>query len=327
MKPNYLLPALAALIGFAIAWIAKPSSSPAPVTIKTEEVTPKRPSRAERNTRDSAASRKPPTEVRAKDFPLADLAEQGPKTRDEAKMLRLTEALGLSLDQQGAIIKLIEDTQAKIDGNLPVIEDLNTRGKMIEAGLASLLSPEQLAKFQELRIRERENRTELRAQKMLTSALEDIDISPEQREDILRRLRERSKTELQSIPAAATLLFDKSMLPTGKRELSVDGVLMLAKLNDQVISTDPMEAHNAVINSHRKQLEEMLACFDGILTGGQMGQYQAILYEQQQLLNRAQEHAGIASREQKILATAPVIPAIQPPETEDEPDELEPDPE
>lgn len=327
MKPNYLLPVLAALIGFAIAWVAKPSSSPAPVAIKTEEAAPQRPSRAERNTRDSTSRRKPPTEVRASDFPLADLAEQGPKTRDEAKMLRLTEALGLSLDQQGAIIKLIQDVQAKIDGNLPVIEDLNTRGKMIEAGLASLLTPEQLAKFQELRTRERENRTELRAQKMLTSALEDIDISPDQREEILRRLRERSKTELQSIPAAATLLFDKSMLPTGKKELSVDGVLMLAKLNDPVISTDPMEAHNSVIDSHRKQLEEMLACFDGILTGAQMGQYQAILYEQQQLLNRSQEHAAIASREQKIIESTPVIPSIEPPEMENEPDELEPDPE
>ena len=326
MKPNYLISVLAALVGFSIAWIAKPTAPAPPDSAEIKKIDPKRPSRAEPKDRTSAADGKRPKEVHARDFPRADLAEQGPKSRHEAKMLRLTEALGLSLDQQGAIIKLVEETRLKLDPNLSVIEDLNQRGKLIEAGLAASLTPEQLAKFQELRVRERENRTELRAQKMLSSALEDIDISLEQREELLSRLREKSKSELQSIPSAATLLFDKSMLPTGK-ELSLDGVLSLVKMDAQVVTADPAQTHDNVINSHRRDLEEILKCFDGILTGGQMGQYQAILNEQLSYMKKMQERASELPPRNPAITPATPTPEAVPPDPEFEvPDEFEQDP-
>jgi hypothetical protein len=193
MKPSSLLPALTALIGFSIAWLAKPSgTAPAPVVV-SKDSPPPRQTRSETNARSSSADRSRPKEVKAGDFPLADALENGPKTRDEARMLRLTEALGLSLDQQGSIISLVEKVQATINGEIPVIEDLTLRGKAIEEGLAKVLSPEQLAKFEEVRARERDNRIEIRATAMLTPAIGQIDLSPEQREEVLSRLRQRSK--------------------------------------------------------------------------------------------------------------------------------------
>ena len=247
MKSNYLLPAVTALVGFSIAWLAKPTGAPAPNLTNVEEPAAPRPPRPDTGTRPTPADSKRPKEVKAGDFPLADQADQGPKTRDEAKMLRLTEALGLSIDQQGEIIKLIEGVQASASTTAPVIEDLTTRGKAVEDGLAKLLTPEQLAKFEELRVRERENRIEVRSQKMLTAAIDEIDLSPEQREEVLNRLRQKSKAELQSIPASATLLFDKSMLPTGGKELSADGILLLAQMGEKVELGDPMVAYQ----SHR----------------------------------------------------------------------------
>ena len=286
MKSPYLLPAVTALLGFSAAWIVKPGASPVPAAAKVGDAAPKRSARSETNSRPSSADSKRPKEVKAGDFPLADLAEQGPKTREEAKMLRLTEALGLSIDQQGSIIKLVEDVQATATDTVPVLEDLTTRGRAVEEGLAKVLTPEQLAKFQELRARERDNRIELRSQKMLTRAIEDIDLSPEQRDEVLGRLRQKSKADLQAIPAAATLLFDKSMLPTANKELSEDGVLMLAQMDVPVTDEDPMVAHRKVIDHQRLELEEILRCFDGILTAGQMGQYQAVLSETREILQR-----------------------------------------
>ncbi len=310
MKPLYLFPALTAVLGFAIAWVAKPDSPAIPTARVAESSSP-----AEvKNTRSSPQNRasredgKRPVEVSASDFPLADAAEKGPKSKDEARMLRLTEALGLSLEQQGEIISLIESAQKMVDGKAPVIEDLNTRGKFVEEGLAKLLTPEQLAKFQELRVRERDNRNELRSHQMLARAMEDIDLSPTQREDLLLRLRQKTKADLQQIPAAATLLFDKSLLPTNGKEMSVDGILLLAKIgeDDRNRSDDPNITFKRVADNHRRELEDILKCYDGILTPGQMGQYQAILNETKGILNNIERHS------QTVPSNLP--PKVFPPE-------------
>jgi hypothetical protein len=336
MKPNYLLPALAAALGFSIAWVAKPAGSPAPAQAaeKQENGSKPKPSpRMESSNRSLISDKKKPKDVHASDFPLVDEFEKGPKTRDEARMLRLTEALGLSIDQQGKIISLIEDVQSKLDSKLPVVEDLTNRGKMVEAGLEQILTPEQLAKFQEVRIRERENRTELRAQKLLTEALADIDIGPDQREELLSRLREKVRSDLQAIPAAATLLFDKSILPTSNKELSVDGVLLLSKISNAPTSDDGNVVHQEVLNTQRRELEEMLKCFDGVLTSGQMGQYQAIVHEYRTNLKKMEEQSARAVAEREFQKANPpaavaanATPAAKPPVVVEE-DEYEVDPE
>lgn len=316
MKSKFLLPILTAAIGFTLAWVAKPTSPAVLQATPPAETTAIKPARTEPRNHLSSDEGKRPKDVKAGDFPLADQADLGPKTRDEARMLRLTEALGLTIDQQGTVIKLVEDAQAAINGEIPVIQDLTHRGKMIEDGLAQALSPDQLAKFQELRVRERENRIEIRAQQMLGLAINDIDLSPTQREEVLDRLRQRTKAELQSIPAAATLLFDKSMLPTHNKELSVDGVLLLTKMGEVPdINADPMAAHNKVIQSQRQELEQVLKCFDGILTAGQMGQYQAGLAETREILKRQSENQPEPEPEPAEAAPArPEPPPLEEPE-------------
>ncbi len=322
MKSQHLLPAVTALVGFSIAWLAKPDASPAPAAGLPEQAAAPRPARSETGRRPSAADSKRPQDVKASDFPLADQAEQGPKTRDEAKMLRLTEALGLSIDQQGEIITLIEGVQAKASDTAPALEDLTVRGKAVEDGLAKLLTPVQLAKFQELRDRERENRIEVRSQKMLAGAIDEIDLSPAQREEVLDRLRQKSRAELQSIPSTATLLFDKSVLPTGGKELSADGILAIAQMGEEVSVGDPAVAYQKIIARHRGELEERLQCFDGILTPGQMGQYQALLTETRELLKALP--AAPAPGPQAAPRPAP-LPAEQPveiPDTAGEPEDV-----
>ncbi len=321
MKSNYLLPAATALVGFSIAWLAKPAATPAPTAAETGQTTAPRTTRPETGSRPSPTDPKRPKDVNASDFPLADQAEQGPKTRDEAKMLRLTEALGLSIDQQGEIIKLIETVQASASATAPAIEDLTTRGKAVEDGLAKLLTPVQLAKFQELRERERENRLELRSQQMLTGAIDEIDLSPAQRLDVLDRLRQKAKADLQSIPSAATLLFDKSVLPTGGKELSADGILLLTKMGEKVALGDPAVAYQKVLDQQRGELEELLKCFDGILTPGQMGQYQAALSETRELLKTMPQSSPPEPDSAPAPKSAPPLPQqpIEIPDTDEHP--------
>ena len=319
MKSNYLLPAATALVGFSIAWLAKPAATPA--LTPAEQAAAPRVARAETGSRPSPTDGKRPKDVKASDFPLADQAEQGPKTRDEAKMLRLTEALGLSIDQQGEIIKLIESVQASASATAPAIEDLTTRGKAVEDGLAKLLTPVQLAKFQELRERERENRIELRSQQILTGAIDEIDLAPAQRLEVLDRLRQKAKADLQSIPSAATLLFDKSVLPTGGKELSADGILMLTKMGEKVSVGDPAVAYQAVLNQQRSELEELLKCFDGILTPGQMGQYQAALSETRELLKTMPQNSPPEPDSAPAPKSEPLLPQqpVEIPDTDEHP--------
>lgn len=312
MKSKFFLPALTAAVGFAIAWVAKPASPGVTMAQQSEETAPKRQNREESGNPAKQGDSKRPKDVNASDFPLADSAEQGPKSRDEARMLRLTEALGLSVDQQGEIIRLIEEVQAATDGNVPVIQDLATRGNAIQEGLAKLLTPEQLAKFQELRVRERDNLIESRAQKMVIGAIEEIDLSPAQREEVLERLRQKVRADMQAIPAVATLLFDKSMLPTNNKELSLDGILILSKISEEGDPLeDPAKAQQNVLAKNRSELEETLKCFDGILSGAQMGQYQAALSESRNVMKTFQDKASKAQAAVQTPASKPA-PSLRP---------------
>ncbi len=290
MKSSQLLPVATAVIGFGVAWLAKPS-----VTISTSSTTttrqdaPTKNTRTTVSTRDSAATNKRPTEVHASDFPLAEQAENGPKNNEEAKMLRLVEALGLSFDQQGSIIQLVEDVQKTSDINVSAIDDLATRGKVVEEGLKKILTPEQFEQFQEIQLRARENRSELRAQRMLADTIEYIDLSPDQRDEVMDRLRQKAKADLQEIPAAASLLFNQSILPVGGQELTPEGAILLKQMGEKLYTGNPEQVHADVLNRQKQELEEILKCYDGILTPAQMGQYYATLAEKEKSMDRIRD--------------------------------------
>ena len=322
MKNHLLLPVIAAAVGFSIAWVVKPGNPPANPAPGIEDGANLNTKGEPSNTRTRPPTRteRSPTEVNASEFPLADLADQGPKTRSEAKMRRLAEALDLTIDQEGEIIAAIEEARAAANDQIPAIEDFTIRGKQVEENLKSILSPEQFQKLEELRTRERDNRIEARAQKTLTQVIEEIDLSPGQRQELLARLRQDAKMQIQAIPASATLLLNSSVLPTGRNDLSVDAVLVLQQLSEQPPASldDPTETHRRLLRSQREELEQRLSNFDGILTPAQMGQYHAALAEQKAIM----DGMATARRMEENRVSPMVRPAnpIQP-----GPDDLEED--
>lgn len=287
---SYLVPTATAVIGFAIAWVAKPVGKDSTGSVKSEQLdTPARPTRTTSGSRFNDGPVVRPTEVRAGDFPLVELAESGPKTLEEAKMLRLTEALGLSVDQEGTIIQLVKDVAKMANMEISAIDEMTLRGNAIQEGLQKVLTAEQYAKFQEIQIRARENRTEVRAQRMLADMIEFIDLSPDQREQVASRLRQKAKEDLQAIPASASLLFNKSILPLGGGEISPEGMILLTQMGEKLNVEDPVARQTDVMNHHKQELEETLKCFDGILTSAQMAQYTASVAEKQTTIDRLRD--------------------------------------
>lgn len=310
MNAQKLIPIAAAALGFALAWILKPGGTTVTVSTPGETKTQAGARQEFTKPRPQAVSEKRPKEVKAGDFPLADEADKGPKTKAEAKMLRLTEALGLSVDQQSRVISAIENAKSP-DENATPLQDMAARGKAIEEALAKILTPEQLAKFEEIRARERDNRIEARAQRTLGQFLEQVDVSPDQRDEVISRVRQLVKEQIQAIPASATLLLDSSMLPTDEMRISLDGVITLASLGeDPADPNDPVGTHQRVLVRQREELERLLTCFDGVLTPGQMGQIHATIAERQSTLDKVKQ------LQKENPASAPEAPPAPEPRTE-----------
>jgi hypothetical protein len=294
MKVQQYLPLLAAAIGFSVAWVIK--TGPAPVAAPAgaaEKSGPKKSARSEtKGPRPNSMAERRPAEVKPGDFPLTSAAAQAPKNREEAKMVRLTEALGLSAEQQAEITKAMEEAKAGADKNLPIIEDLTIRGRKVEECLKNLLSAEQLAKFDEMRVRERENRIETRCQMALMQVIREIDLSPGQRDEALSRLRQAEKARVQSIPSAAALLLKTSVLPTVSESMTVDSLISIAQLAESPPGSDPAANTRQMLAIKRQNLEDKLRCFDGLFTPGQMNQYYAVLGDERALIERMESQSG-----------------------------------
>lgn len=290
MNSQKLIPIAAAALGFALAWILKPGETTVAGNASAE-------SKTNASTRNEISKPRPresftkrPKEVKPGDFPLVELSEKGPKTKSEAKLLRLSEALGLSIDQQGRILSAIETAKTPADPDAPPLQDMASRGKSILETLAKVLTPEQLAKFEEIRGRERDNLIESRSQRTLGQFLENVDLSPDQRDEVSARLRQYIREQIQSLPPSATLLLDTSLLPTEDLSISLEGVLTLASLGDDPADpNDPVGTHQRVLMRQREELERLLVCFDGVLTPAQMGQIHAILAEKKSTLDRLKQ--------------------------------------
>jgi hypothetical protein len=285
MKNQPLIPLVAAALGFSLAWVLKPAPASRETAANPAGPSAGTSSRAPRADLPGTTQGKRPTEVDASEFPLVDLAEMGPKTRSEAKMLRLSEALDLSIDQQADIIRIVDETKISAATDKPLLEDLIARGRKVEEALRDILTPAQYGRLEELRLRERDNRIENRALRALGQLMEEIDISPGQRDDALARLRQIEKERLQSIPESATLLLKNSVLPTGPQELTMDGVLTIAGMAALPQAGTPGEAEEQQRAHQRRLLENKLGCYDGILTPAQMGQLHAIIAEEKNMLD------------------------------------------
>ncbi len=291
MKPSAVVPVLALLAGFAGGWLAKPAPAPvagAPVrpparvhpSVPVGPVGPAgelpQPPRMDRSPNDAS--------------PLPGDASAGPSpiSRDAAKMLRVVEALGLSETQQTDLEKILAETRKAYTGGASTkaisaketLELVSACGATLEKSLTALLTPEQAAKFAELRQRERDNRIEAKTHRELGQLSEITDLSPAQRDQVLAQLRQATVAELSAIPASYSLMLDSSVLPLGSHAMPEQSILVLSQVADTDGSSDPEASHAKLIAEQRRRLDERLTWLKPILSPAQLAQYQASVAEQ-----------------------------------------------
>lgn len=297
MKPQLLYTAAAVIIGFSIAWFLKPSPAPevkkAVVAEKPKKTTPT-------PSTDSPDDMETPRQSTPLPLPSTSrkaAAGQGDETvrsRDEARMIRLAEALGLSEEQQTALGKMIEAAQAS-SGDAPgtpasafsSFENAVTLGGNIEKSLDSIFTPEQAEAFQKLRERNRANQVETTAQKEVSDLTGRIDLTPEQRQKALELVRGKVSERYASWPSGLELTLDTSVLPTGPAAISsssADSMQFFAESEK-----DPAAAQTARIEKQRRALDDQLTLYGAILSPGQMALFRTEIDERKKALDRLSE--------------------------------------
>jgi len=284
MKPSLIFPITTAILGFSLGWLLKPTPQPASEAAGKVEVS----SASARPTRTTAAEGERASSRSGKSIEqLHPLPAYTPESADDAKMLRLAELLGLTQDQQTRLKAAIEEITQAPSTTENVLQDMIARGNALEVAISQILSQEQLDQFEQLRQRERDNRTEGLAQKTLGTALTDVDLTPDQRKEVLSRLRQYTKEQVQSVPASAALLLESSILPVGDRPMSAEGLLTLSKMGEAAPeTTDPDAFMKEQQEKNRASAQRLLECFEGILSPAQMAQYQLAMAKKQALFDQ-----------------------------------------
>lgn len=216
-------------------------------------------------------------------------------SRSEVKLLRLTEALNLSKEQQVAILKAIETAQSAGAADTgaastpaATLAAAATIGGNIEKSLGAILTPEQAKAFGDLLKRTEQNRYEAAAQKQLSTYTPEIDLTPEQREAALKRIRDSLDDKQSPRPTGLSLMLDNSVLPVGAGSLnsrSIDALEHLAKNPDDG-TAENQQAH---IENQRAELDLQLELYKDILTPAQQAQLKLVIDERKSTLDRVNE--------------------------------------
>lgn len=298
MKPY--LPILTAIIGIAIGWLVKPDAqNPAPVV--KEQTRPKREAPAP-----NPEPLSPPPAAPIADRPSTrpsnpisratmEVSGANAQSRNEAKMMRLAEALNLNKDQEAAILKMIEAAEnegsAATNAATTPQETLAAAaaiGGNIEKSLDAILTPEQAKAFKELQKRAEQNRLEAAAQKQLATYAPEMDLTPEQRAKALERIRESLEDKQSSRSAGLSLMLDNSVLPVGLGSISsrsIDSLEQLAKNPDDGTSGN-QRTH---IENQRADLDHQFELYKDILTPAQQAQLKLVIDERKSTLDRVNE--------------------------------------
>ena len=294
-SPLFVVLALAA--GFAGGWIAKPAPAAPPVAENPPAPSPK-PTAPKPTRPDGAPPRPAPPAVQPlpPDIPVrAGVLPGGPaaESMDAAKMARLGEVLGLDAEATDKLRKILDDCRkppdvdpAKPVGPKDTFDHLTKTADTLEKALAGLFTPEQAAKFAELRQRERENRVESKAQNALARIAETTDLTKEQREQVLTTLRRTATEDLDSLPATVSLLASPSVLPLGSAGMPVDSMIELSRLTGPDAPADNGAMFARMNEMKLARADAQLAALKPLVSAAQYAQLEAAASKQRAIRQR-----------------------------------------
>jgi hypothetical protein len=293
MKPSTLIASAAALAGFATGWLLKPSGE---VLAHGEAVPEQAAGTRSAGTGKSRDRDKPMLVLKARgggeakadpELASAHVAFErsfGSATEraENARLSRLSEALGLSPEQQATMKVLLasrRDGFRQLNGGGLSPSEMMAQAaqaeRTFEKQLEKLLDPEQSAAFAALREREKENTVEARAQRDLADLIGQIDLSGDQREQALEALRGGSEEAIAKLPAGWSLMNEAFSKLGGSHAAAMEE--MSEFMGDDSAMADSQELHRRLIQSKRAAMERNLARLGPILTPGQLAQYRSSL--------------------------------------------------
>lgn len=290
MKPSLPFAFATLAAGFLLGWLVKPV--PAPPDSPTQVRPAARVAPETRPPSPLPPGFSPPPETRTTQAPTPSATTNPPgeamaSPRDQAKLQRLAEALALSDTQQAELANLIQETRTRFAGPREnpmdaseTLKHFEASGESLRKALDGLFTPEQAAKFSELRQRERSNRLDAKAQRELTRLASITDLSATQRDAILTRIRSEIDREMATIPAASALLLESTTLPLGALNMPEQSLLTLSKIASSGEAADPNAAHARMIEEQQRKLDAQREWLRPILTPAQLAQFEAARAEQ-----------------------------------------------
>ena len=297
MKTPTLIAIAAALGGFAVGWLAKPSG-PSAEEIAAATDSGGQNGKSPRNSGGmdgkSREREEAPLVLKARgaehpvEDPKASAAERefqrafssaGERTRT-SRLNRMVEAMGLSAEQRKAVETLLagrregfKDLQGRGKTPSEVVAEAANAERIFENEVKKVLDAEQVQAYDNFKAREKENDIEARALRDLRDLIGHVDLNETQREQALEALRKGSADALERLPEGWGLI-NESMDVMGSTYLDAFDE-MTGFLDDPEAMKNPQEIQRRMVEAKRIQAEDRASRLNGILTPAQLSQYRA----------------------------------------------------
>lgn len=295
MKSSHLIAAGAALAGFSLGWLVKPSGTPAPATA---ESTPeagkgargamdgKSRERSERplvlKARPGSGTVEPSEEMTAAERKFKESFSSAGERTNNARLNRLSEALGLSVDQKDAVNALLagrregfKDLQGKGKTPAEMVAEAGNAALIFENELKTLLDEEQRLAYDDFKARERENDIEAKAATDFADLVRQVDLSPAQRDQALEVLRTMSEESFAKRPQGWEVMAESMEMMGGLYSTAFEE--MSGFLDDPEAMKNPAEIQKRMNEANRANSEAKVSRLTTILTPAQLAQFRATL--------------------------------------------------
>ncbi|RYD60849.1 MAG: hypothetical protein EOP83_18455 [Verrucomicrobiaceae bacterium] len=201
---------------------------------------------------------------------------------ERARLSRLSEALGLSTEQQEALRNMLDirrDGFRNLQGSnhdpAAAIQQAGISEKNFMEDVKKVLDPEQVAAFESFKQREKDNDIEAKAQRDVADLIGQVDLSEQQREQALVVMRQLSETAAAKRPAGWDVMNEAVGMLGGSQAAVMDD--LGGVMDDPSIMKDPQAIQRKLLETQRATAEARVAALKSILTPGQLSQYRANL--------------------------------------------------
>ncbi len=234
----------------------------------------------------------PAVEVQRVQNRWADALTQRQKTKEEARIKKLVDRLGLTKAQADQLRTYFEKNRVDLtammennEGDWSQAKDWakKLRGDGFEDELAKLLTDEQKEAYAEMKARDRENKMEARAYKDLAKVQSALDLSQEQKDQVYDILYQQAGNKIdanQDANALMSIWTEGFGVEFDAEEFGISNAIQVqidkAESGDAV-DQDPNAWMKAVQEGNQKRIDEQVALLAPVLDDDQEAAYRAHL--------------------------------------------------